>query len=361
MRYHGGSGRIRVKGVLDFSINTNPLGVPVELEDSIAECCVKNVYTRYPDYEYIELRKAITYFYGGLDYRSIVPCNGAAEALNLAITALKPKTLVIVSPSYGDPEYDSICSILGIKCVHYLMKTNNNRFLLDIDELASKVKNKSKPLVIISNPNNPTGTITPIREIEELASSLRGKAYILVDEAYAELSSSYMGLLERYLEENIIVTRTFTKVFAIPGLRIGFLYSESKRVVEKVDSLRQPWNVNAIAECAIKKTLVDHREALWKYIKGSQAFIALERVDITDRLRRLGYRVYESHVNFLLIEHEWIDSLELYDKLLHEKRILVRPAHTFYGLSRYHTRVAIRRKWENDLLVKALAEYSKGE
>ncbi len=356
MRYHGGSGKIKQKGVLDFSINTNPLGVPLELENAITECCVKENYASYPDYDYIELKKAIAYFYNNISYQNIIPCNGAAEALNLAIISLRPRTLVVVSPSYGDNDYDLLCRGLGIKCVHYLMDDVGDRFTLDTSRLAEKVKGYMKPIIVLNNPNNPTGTITPVSELEELARRLRGKAYILVDEAYAELSSSYTGLLGRYLEDNIIVVRTFTKVFSIPGLRVGFLYSESKRVLEKVDNIRQPWNVNSVAECSLKKALIENKESLWRYIKGSQAFISLERVSLTDKLRALGYRVYESHANFLLLEHEWIDSLELYNMLLRSKRILVRPAHTFYGLTRYHTRVSVRRKWENELLVKALEE-----
>ena len=358
MRYHGGSGRVKQKGVLDFSINTNPLGVPIELENAIAECSVKEVYSRYPDYDYIELKRAIAYFYENIDYNNIIPCNGAAEALNLAILSLKPKTLIIVSPSYGDLDYELLCMSLGFKCIHYEMMSIGERFILDVEGLIDEARSKPKPVIVLSNPNNPTGTVIPVKDVEDIARELRGKAFIVVDEAYAELSSSYTGLLGRYLDENMAVVRTFTKVFGIPGLRIGFLYTESKKALERIDGIRQPWNVNAIIECALKKALTSHRESLWKYIKGSQAFIALQRVELTEKLRRLGYRVYESNTNFLLLEHEWIDSIELYNTLLRRNRIIVRPAHTFHGLTRHHTRVAVRRKWENELLVKALAETS---
>ncbi len=347
---------MKLKGLLDFSINTNPLGTPLEIENAIIECCIDKTYTRYPDYNYTELRKAIAYFYGDISPYNIVPSNGAAEALNMAITALKPRTLVIISPGYGDGDYELLCRSLGIKCVHHVMSDTGSRFMLDTARLLEEVVRYVKPVIVLSNPNNPTGTVVPARELLELAENLRDRAYLVVDEAYAELSSSYTGLLGSHIGDNVVVVRSFTKVFSIPGLRIGFLYSTSKRVLERVEGLRQPWNINAIAECSLKKAFLNSKDVLWKYVKGSQAFISLERADLSEKLRAIGYHVYESYANFLLLRHDRIDALDLYHVLLRSKRILVRPAHTFHGLTRHYTRISIRRKWENQLLVKALAE-----
>ena len=351
MRFHGGSFWVKRK-VVDFSVNINPLGIPTQLEEAINECCTRDVYSIYPDYNYTELKNAIAYFYD-IESKNIIPCNGASEALNLSIMALKPQTLIIVAPSYGD--YELLCRGLNIKCVYEVMTEQEDDFKIDFDKLLTTAKNSRNPVIILTNPNNPTGVVIPEKLLKDLARELRGKAWIIVDEAYSELSN-YQGLLGDATHDNIIVVRSFTKIFGIPGLRIGFIYTIVRELLDVIDALRPTWNINTIAECALKKALMEYKGELWKFIERSQKYVESERNYLLRSLLRTRYKVYKSQTNFLLLKHPWIDAVSLRNHLLEKYNILVRPAHTFRGLTIYHTRVSIRSRRENELLVKALAQ-----
>ena len=354
MRFHGGSFRVN-RETIDFSINTNPIGVPTQLKKNLEECFRKDIYTVYPDYNYTELKKGIAYFYD-IKYDSIIPSNGASEALNYIIIALNPSTLIVVSPSYGD--YELLCEKLHIKCIYENMMLKNNFFEIDYNSLVDIAKESEKPLIIITNPNNPTGSVAKEKLLCDLADELKNKAWILVDEAYAELSG-YQGLLNTLNQDNIIVVRSFTKIFSIPGLRIGFMYGFSRKILNIIDSIRPTWNINSIVECALKKAFLDCKEELWDFIRKSAAYVKTERKYMLKMLSNIDYKVYKSETNFLLLKHPQIDTVDLYNYLLKKHNILVRPAYTFYGLTRYHTRISIRNRRENMLLVRSLGECQK--
>jgi len=347
MRVHGGG----IWDVLDFSVNTNPLGPPEILEEEVARCCKAGVYRAYPDSNYARLREAIAYFHG-LDEDLLVVCNGASEALNLAVIALKPRNLLVVSPSYGD--YDLLCEGIDAKCRHLVMREISGAFKFDADRVVEEVKDLDEVTVVITNPNNPTGLVVDEEVLLGLAEELDGEAWLILDEVYAELSG-HSGLLGRGLE-NVVVVRSFTKVFGAPGLRLGFAYTASRKLLRRMEAIRPTWNISSIAEATFRKILVEAKEELWSFIRRSSQYIAEERIRLMQLLSKLGYRVYGSEANFLLLKHPWIDSQILRDELLRRYRIHVRSAHTFRGLTRFHTRVAVRKRDENELLVRAFEE-----
>lgn len=351
MRFHGGSRP--GQGVLDFSVNTNPLGVPQQLVDALEACYDVGVFSGYPDYEYAELREAISSFYS-VDSESVLPTNGASEGLNLAIASMRPRSLVVVAPSYGD--YDLLCKGLGAACVYALMRDLGDSFSLDPEDLLHTVERLEPPVVVvITNPNNPTGVLIEEESLRGLVESLCGRTGIVVDEAYAELSG-YRGLLGSRICDSLAVVRSFTKVFSIPGLRAGFVYSASGDLIGYVDALRPAWNVNSIVECALKRILKEQGEALRRFIERSRAFVEAERMYLAESLASEGYLVYRSRTNFLLLKHPWTGAVELGEFLLRRHRILVRPAHTFRGLTKHHTRVSVRTRGDNEFLVRALAQ-----
>ena len=347
MRVHGGG----IWDVLDFSVNTNPLGPPKILEEEVARCCKAGVYGAYPDSNYTGLKEAIAYFHS-LDEDLLVACNGASEALNLALIALKPRNLLVVSPSYGD--YDLLCEGIEAKCRHLVMREVDGIFKFDAGQVVEEVKGLDAVTVVVTNPNNPTGLVVDEEVLIGLAEELDGEAWLILDEVYAELSV-HRGLLGRGLE-NVVVVRSFTKVFGTPGLRLGFAYTASKKLLRRMEAIRPTWNISSIAEATFRKILVEAKEELWSFIRRSSQYIAEERIRLMQLLSRLGCRVYGSEANFLLLKHPWIDSRILRDELLRRYRIHVRSAHTFRGLTRFHIRVAVRKRDENELLVRAFEE-----
>ncbi len=349
MRFHGG---VQDKNVLDFSVNVNPLGVPKCIKDYISECIDECVYERYPDYEYKNLRKAIANFFE-VSETNIVPTNGAAEALSLTILALRPRTLIVLEPSYGD--YELMSRAIGAKCIHITMTELHNEYVLPNDSMKEIIRHaKDNSLIIINSPNNPTGSIVELDKILELSKCLK-HSYIVLDEVYAELSeyTSIIKVPPSSLPENLIIVKSFTKIFAIPGIRLGFIYVTSEHLRELFESVRPAWNVSSIAECALANALSKCKSKLWSYIEKSRNYIAMERRRLTSMLQDLGIIVYNSKTNFLLLRHDFIESFKLYEYLLRKFRIAIRPAHTFYGLTKYHSRISIKSKNENMYLVEA--------
>jgi len=212
-------------------------------------------------------------------------------------------------------------------------------------------------VIVVTNPNNPTGLVIGEDVLLRMASELGERSWLIVDEVYAELSG-YEGLLGKDVE-NLIVVRSFTKVFGVPGLRLGFAYTSSKKLLRRMEAIRPTWNISSIAEAVFKRILVEAKDELWSFIRRSSQYIAEERVKLMQSLSRLGYYVYESKANLLLLKHPWIDSRTLRNELLRRYRIHIRPAHTFYSLTKFHTRVAVRKSSENDLLVRALEEVAE--
>ncbi len=340
MRIHGGVREARI----DFSVNTNPIGPPEKIHRILENCLKRRVYEKYPDYNQAMTRRLIAEFYG-VDEANLILSNGAAEAINLVIIAAKPRRIVVAEPSYG--EYESIVGVLNIRYEYVLMKIREERFLLDLGELRSFCEEDT--LIVITNPNNPTGSYVDRGEIIDFGRECGAK--ILLDEAYIELCDKcpiHVG----DASENIIVVRTLTKWLAIPGLRIGFIHTVDHGLLNRIDLLRQPWNINSLAECLVEELFLDKRDLL-EFIEASRKYIYSERRRVRDLLKRIGLRVFESDTNILLIENPY--SQMIIRELL-RRGVAVRDCSSFKGLGPSYFRIGVKRRDENDLLIKYLSE-----
>ncbi len=347
LRYHGGG--IERRDVIDFSTNVNPLGVPEFVERLILESIRLRVHTTYPNSNYRGLRESIASFYN-INPDNVIPTSGACEGLNLVLLTLRPKHVITVDPMFGD--YDLLCRALRAKHVHYVMRAKNESFAFDLDDLVELSKKFDDHVVIMVNPNNPTGYGTDSTSIIKLAHSLSG--ILIVDEVYAELSDIDTMLSHAHrLPENVIVVKSFTKLFSIPGVRAGFVYTASDRLAEIIDSARPTWSVSSIADYVVTRALSDHADDVKSFIEQSRRFVRQEREYVASRLRELGLTVFRSCANFLLVRGSF-SSIKLRDHLLRRYSVLIRSAHNFYGLSDRYIRISIRRRQENDLLLRAL-------
>ena len=351
--YYGG-----LTDAIDFSVNLNPLGTPKELTDAIKTCFKEGVLQKYPDYRYTELTSSIIRFYN-LQQGDVIPTNGASEGINAVLFAIRPKELLVIEPAYGNYVY--LAKALGINLKHFLMSEETSRFILDIHDLIRSVKKLGKKsLILWTNPNNPTGASSSSDDILSLALEVQEKAYLLVDEAYVELSGMTGLLNVDEMPNNVVVIRSFTKTFSLPGLRIGFIYLRNKEEALKIKSILPSWNINSLAECSIKRALSYHEKELHTFIRRSVKEIARLRTEFTDLLKSIGLKVFNSVTNFLLIKHEGIPTELLHNELLKKCRIFIRPASTFYGLNSYYSRVSVRNTADNSLLVKCIERYLKG-
>ncbi|MCI4437780.1 MAG: histidinol-phosphate aminotransferase family protein [Ignisphaera sp.] len=349
VRIHGG--RTPPGITLDFSTPINPLGAPEAIHKLVEEAVKLRIYTKYPDYEYQELRQAIASFYS-IDEDRVIPLNGAAEGISLAITCLKPDVLVVFEPTFGDYRQEAHALGIPIISISYIERVDECELnIYGAEELGKVIRNR-KALVLLSNPNNPTGCYSELRLLKHLAEILENSV-ILIDEAFVELCNeceSALSLAKDY--ENAAVLRSLTKTFSVPGLRIGFLYLSNEKVHEVLEACRQPWNINSLTSFVFSKALTEHASQLRKFVEDSRRVIAEERSFLVKSFRELGIKVHRSRAPFILVRHKRFTSRQV-NEALTRFGIVVRDASTFTYLTPYHARVSVRLREDNQRLIEA--------
>lgn len=346
LRLHGGR---PPAGVLDFSTPLNPLGPPPTLK-RLVETIAVDASLRYPDYEYKAFKEAVSAYYG-VDADRVIPLNGAAEAIQLALLALKPKHLISVEPTFGDHGYT--VKSLGIQWVTVPLALEGDGYTLD-PSLPCGVSRRLREgsILLLSNPNNPTGSLAPPSIIEEIADCLEN-GLVLLDEAFIELSPGGASLLGS-APGNVVVVRSLTKTLALPGLRVGFAHAEDARIAALLDSARQPWNVNTLAATVAVEALTTHRLEVENHVAAGLRLVESEIPWLEGRLKSIGVEVYGSHAPFILIKHEGASHPVLQAEL-NRRGVHVRDAGSFTYLTPQHSRVSVRSRGENQVLVEALA------
>ena len=327
------------KGMLDFSANINPFGIPETVRkaavDAIDEC------TAYPDPYCRLLRKKISR-YEGVPEGWILCSNGAAELIySFAYSLPKNKPVLIVSPTFG--EYQTALSASGIQVEHFMLDEQNG-FVLG-DNIA-KIDFSRYSALFICTPNNPTGiTVRPELLIKLAASGVR----LFCDMCFMDLTASPQlydvpELLRKY--PNIVALKAFTKSFAIPGLRLGYALCSDGKFLTAMSEKSPCWNVSIPAQKAGCAAL-DCKE----WLSGTVNDIGRERERVGSALHSMGIKVFPGEANFLLLYSE----KDLFNSLL-EKGILVRDCSNYQGLRKGYIRIAIRKAGENDRLLSAMQE-----
>lgn len=325
---------------IDFSVNVNPLGIPEAVEAALYEA-VENC-SRYPDMSAEKLKKAVS---GMLTVPKeyLLFGNGASELFMAIIHGIKPKKTVIPVPSFYGYEYAAEVEDGEIL---YYGTIEKNDFCLQEDFLS--VLTEDVDVLFLANPNNPTGNLMSREELRNVLSHCRDKGiYVVLDECFIEFCGKECSMLQEIdTFSNLILVRAFTKIFSIPGVRLGYLVCSNQLLLEKIGRQLPEWNVSNFAqaagyECTIQTTFVE------KTVISTQQ----ERQFLEDGLRQAGFTVFPGKANFLLIYCE----KPLYDRLL-EKRMLIRDCENFRGLSKGFYRIAVKSRKENEALLKAIGE-----
>ncbi len=349
MRFHGGNAP---GDALDFSAPSNPLGPPPILHEVLQEAVERRVYERYPEPSYRGLREALASYYH-LDPEHVVVFNGAAEALQLLVLAVRPSKLIVVEPTFGDHHLHSM--VARTPLVRIALREEQRRYTLEPRDVLGLPRGWLRgALVLLSNPNNPTGACTSRETLLELLEHLaRVGAVLVVDESFAEVSTCNETLLG-VGHESLVVVRSLTKSLAAPGLRLGFVYTSNAALLERLEYARQAWNVNSIAAYAAERLYRDYGEELRRHFSRAVDFLRSELPLLEEGLRRLGLHVYDSTAPLILfrgpIPHP------LFTRLLLERRVYVRDASSYPFLTPFHTRVSVRTRRENLVLLEALGE-----
>jgi threonine-phosphate decarboxylase len=365
--FHGGNiykifREKNIDKILDYSSNINPYGLPENLKKEIFEKVF--VLERYPDPDYIELREKIAEK-NNLNIENIIVGNGATEIIFLFMKILSPKKVLIVSPTFGEYERAIKASTLANDSleINYFELKETENFVLNIKNLETELEN-NYDLLILCNPNNPTGQFLKLKKIEEILKICEQKnTKLFVDEAFVEFVEDWENesiINSKENKENLFVIRAFTKFFAIPGLRLGYGICFNNNLLKKMLEKKEPWSVNNIADLAGKTVLDDEN-----YIQKTKEWIKDQKKYMYENLNKIeGLRAYKTEVNFILLKIEdnllekGLDVKNLRKKML-EKGILIRDASNFIYLNKHYFRLAIKDKLNNEKVIETLTSILK--
>lgn len=350
MKYkHGGNIRetskklnISEKELIDFSANINPLGFPDNLKDVVFDSI--NSIINYPDPDYITLRRQLSTV-ESIDQENIILTNGGIEAIHQSIEAITPEHSLVIAPTFV--EYEKALKRFG-STIKYLLLKEENDFVLDFSELMA-IDYSAIDLVILCNPNNPTGQLIDKENLRHLISYLSKRAIkIIIDESFIDFldkKKSAKALVKTY--DNLIIIRSLTKFYAIPGLRLGFLITSNLGVKKFINTYSESWRVNKIANDVGVKILENEM-----YIKNTKKFMAIEKNYLYKQLQTIrNLKVYPSEVNFIFFKTT-ID-IELKEELL-KHNMLIRHCNNYIGLNNRFYRVAVKSRKENNQLINQL-------
>ena len=336
--------------LLDFSASINPLGLPDGLEECLSAAVADLVH--YPDPDCTALRTAHT-GYTGMPPEWILPGNGASELLHLWFQAEKPRRVLLTAPSFL--EYERAARLAGSETVWYRLPAENgfrpdwNALTEALDALSSNTD-----AVVFCNPCNPTSVLSRGPEWHAfLAEASRRNLRVLVDEAFIELTAagtkdSIAPLVPTL--PGLSVLRALTKVFALPGLRIGYLLAAPENLAALRD-LQIPWSVNTLAQRA--GCMLPQAEP---FLASTRAWAAEEPHRMAQALNRLpGWQAVRPDANFILSDIRGTGlTAEMLQASLAPHGFLIRNASGFRGLTPYHVRLAVRSRDENDRLLESL-------
>lgn len=340
---HGGNIYQYDRQMVDFSANLNPAGMPDAVKqaviDSLPYC------ESYPDPFQTGLRQTISRFHG-VDPSRICCGNGAADIIFRSVLALRPKRALIIEPAFS--EYGEALQLVGCEIQEYVM-TEADEFRLD-ERVLPVIEQGGFDMVFLCTPANPTGVLTDRRLVVAIAERCsRTGARLVLDECFMEFiigeeEYSVMDLIERL--PNVIILKSFTKYFAMAGLRLGYCVCGSEEDADQIASCMQAWPVSTTASAAgiaALKSFEDPDEV--------KVFIALQRQRLMSGLRELGFRVFGSQANYVFFR----SPIRLDEPLL-ERGIMIRNCSNYAGLGEGYYRAAVRTVEENGYLLSVLDE-----
>ncbi|MFW5642145.1 MAG: histidinol-phosphate transaminase, partial [Roseicyclus sp.] len=323
---------------LKLSSNESPFGPPPSAVSAMAEAAT--MAHRYPSTDHGRLRAAIGEIHG-LDPDRVICGVGSDEIIHLLCQAYAGPGDEVLYPEHGFGMYRISALAAGATPV----TAPEAERVVDTDAILAAVTPRTR-LVFIANPANPTGTMLPLAALEDLADRLPETCILVLDGAYVEFAAGYDGgarLAEA--RPNVVMTRTFSKVYGLGGVRVGFGYAP-RGIVDVLNRIRGPFNLSNIALAGAEAAL---RDVAW--VEKCLATNAAERARLTGGLRQLGIACDESHANFVLARFADEAEADAADAHLKSQGIIVRAPKS-YGLPQC-LRITVGRPQDNDRVLGA--------
>jgi threonine-phosphate decarboxylase len=330
--------------VLDFSANINPLGPP----QSVAEVCKAANVRSYPD-EQLFVDALVSKHQPRPD--GIVVGSGTASLMFAVMHAVRPQRVLLLEPAFA--EYSRSCNAVNAEITSWLLAEENG-FNPDFVQLIRSIKEGKFDLVIINSPHNPTGNIYPRAWLLSIVDAAHEQGtLVLLDEAFIDyaLEQSLSSLVQA--KHNLIVLRSLTKFYSIPGLRVGYAICEAS-LASEIRKQIAPWSVSTVALEAARSVLNDEN-----FIADSLQINAVARDEFTAALRDSGLLIFPSAANFLLVKLPKGSGTDL-QHWLEPERILIRTCDSFRGLGDAFIRLAVRTSSENLRLVSLIKQWLSG-
>lgn len=342
---HGGD-RYGRQDMLDFSENVNPLGLPQGVKAALAGSIESFGY--YPDPFCRDLTDALA-AKEGVPAGWIRFGNGAADLIYRAALGLRPKRALTLAPTFS--EYESALRAAGCQTFFHTLREDNGFLLTEavLDDLPGM------ELVMLCNPNNPTGQPAGRELLLRIAARCAETGCtLLVDECFvpfldAPEEETLAGELHRF--PNVMTLGAFTKIYAMAGLRLGYVYCADSARLEAVTRPAPPWNVSAPAQTAGLAALADSG-----YLERTKALIRKERAWLAAALTSCGMTVIGSKADYLFFKCPRSDLA----RRLEERGILIRSCANYRGLSGDYFRAGVKTHERNETLVSAIKAILKG-
>ncbi|WP_110111903.1 threonine-phosphate decarboxylase CobD [Bacillus sp. CGMCC 1.16541] len=327
--------------LLDFSVNTNPLGVPASLEQLWNE--LKCDAFMYPDPDVTELTEKVA-CHSNVSSQEVLVTNGAAEAFFLIASSFARKKVGIIEPTFVEYEQASRayeCEVISVQL------DESRHWQWNLDNVLSLVE--SVDLLWICHPNNPTGVMYEHSEWEQvLEKAKEHNTVVVIDEAFIDFVNqavSFVSLMEQY---PIIIVRSMTKMYSIAGIRLGYVLA-SKRMITQLKEKQPHWSVNGVAQkvgiaCLNQKV----------FVEDTIVMVSREREWVFNQLDQLNLTYSPSATNYYLCEvpNDWTGREWL--RYLASEGIIARHTENFNGLDGRYIRLAIKTRLENERLIEVI-------
>ncbi|MDJ0857525.1 MAG: histidinol-phosphate transaminase [Dinoroseobacter sp.] len=341
--YQGGASHVDgVEDVLKLSSNENPFGPSPKAVEAIRDAAAEM--HRYPSTDHAELRAAIGAL-NGLDPERVICGVGSDEVLQFLCQAYAGPGDEVLYTEHGFAMY-RICALMVGATPVEVAETERR---VDIDTLIAGLTERTR-IVFIANPANPTATMLETGELVRLADALPPQCLLVIDSAYAEFAEGYDGgksLVDA--RPNVVMTRTFSKLYGLGGLRVGWGYAD-REIIEVLTRIRQPFNLSTVALAGAEAALKDQ-----EFADECVQVNAAERARLTGGLRQLGIACDDSHTNFVLARFNDEAEADKADAHLKSHGIIVRLPKS-YKLP-HCLRITVGRPADNTRVLDALAEF----
>ncbi len=331
--------------IIDFSASINPLGLSPRFKKYLPSC--ENAILNYPDQDAHDFIAALSDHHG-LPPENILAGNGSTDFIYMLPSLIRPKSVLVVAPSFTEFEH-SYQRAKGI--LFYFVTREKDGFEISKKALLGELK-RGYSALYLCNPASPSGVLTSAGDMDEIIGTASRKGTcVILDEAFIDFheGASKKDLVRN--NETLLILRSMTKFFALPGLRAGYLLSHQKNI-DKIRDRQEPWSINAVAQQAAVESLSDTA-----YIHKTVEYVKEARKAFAAELKKVPHlKLYPGQANFLLLrlkDSAPVSSAELYDRLL-DRGLLIRTCGDFHGLDETFIRIAVKKKNENKKLVTEL-------